>query len=35
MNPYDCFEIDVIANWQKVAKENEELKTTLENFKNT
>ena len=25
-NPYDCFEIDVIANWRKVALENEALK---------
>ena len=34
-NPYDCFEIDVIANWRRVAYENEELKILLENYKQT
>ena len=34
-NPYDCFEIDVIANWHRLAQENDELKQVIENYKKT
>ena len=34
-NPYDCFEIDTIANWHEVKAENEKLKEVVKNLQDS
>lgn len=34
-NPYDCFEIETIANWHEVKAENERLMHVIKNYEHT